>query len=283
LFIAAGVSQSVFIRALSPLPSPNNPGISTGAIPAFFQSLQAGDPTGAILLLASVLATVAVFVIAVYMQAMKIEIPLSFGRVRGQGIRWPLSFNYTSNIPVILVSALFANVNLWAQLLQQKGWPLLGTLVNGVPSSGLVRWISPINLIEKLLTGSVLGTDLIQSGVYLLALVVGCVVFSYLWVQTAGMDAKSQAQQIMNSGLQIPGFRRDERVLERILERYIGPITIMGGISIGLLAGLADLGGSLTNGTALLLTVMIIYRLYEDIARQHMMDMNPMLRKFMTK
>ncbi|MDP6294236.1 MAG: preprotein translocase subunit SecY, partial [Candidatus Woesearchaeota archaeon] len=182
LFIAAGVSQSVFIRALSPLPSPNNPGISTGAIPAFFQSLQAGDPTGAILLLASVLATVAVFVIAVYMQAMKIEIPLSFGRVRGQGIRWPLSFNYTSNIPVILVSALFANVNLWAQLLQQKGWPLLGTLVNGVPSSGLVRWISPINLIEKLLTGSVLGTDLIQSGVYLLALVVGCVVFSYLWV-----------------------------------------------------------------------------------------------------
>tara|TARA_B100001964_G_C14011233_1_gene499430 strand:- start:168 stop:821 length:654 start_codon:yes stop_codon:yes gene_type:complete len=217
------------------------------------------------------------------MQAMKIEIPLSFGRVRGQGIRWPLSFNYTSNIPVILVSALFANVNLWAQLLQQKGWPLLGTLVNGVPSSGLVRWISPINLIEKLLTGSVLGTDLIQSGVYLLALVVGCVVFSYLWVQTAGMDAKSQAQQIMNSGLQIPGFRRDERVLERILERYIGPITIMGGISIGLLAGLADLGGSLTNGTALLLTVMIIYRLYEDIARQHMMDMNPMLRKFMTK
>jgi preprotein translocase subunit SecY len=26
---------------------------------------------------------------------------------------------------------------------------------------------------------------------------------------------------------------------------------------------------------------MIVYRLYEDIARQHMMDMNPMLRKFM--
>jgi len=26
---------------------------------------------------------------------------------------------------------------------------------------------------------------------------------------------------------------------------------------------------------------MIIYRLYEEIAKQHMMDMNPMLRKFM--
>jgi len=38
---------------------------------------------------------------------------------------------------------------------------------------------------------------------------------------------------------------------------------------------------ALTNGTGLLLTVMIIYKLYEDIARQHMMDMNPLLRKFM--
>ncbi|MEM4247488.1 MAG: preprotein translocase subunit SecY, partial [Candidatus Woesearchaeota archaeon] len=44
LFIAAGVSQSVFIRALSPLPSPNNPEIMTGAIPALFQSLARGDP-----------------------------------------------------------------------------------------------------------------------------------------------------------------------------------------------------------------------------------------------
>jgi len=36
------------------------------------------------------------------------------------------------------------------------------------------------------------------------------------------------------------------------------------------------------NGTGLLLTVMIVYRLYEDIAQQHMMDMNPAMRKFMS-
>ena len=39
------------------------------------------------------------------------------------------------------------------------------------------------------------------------------------------------------------------------------------------------LGGYIPG--AFLLTVMIIYRLYEDIAKQHMMDMNPMMRKFM--
>jgi len=95
------------------------------------------------------------------------------------------------------------------------------------------------------------------------------------------MDAKSQAKQMLSSGLQIPGFRRDERVLERLLNRYIGPLTIMGAITVGALAALADLTGALSRGTGILLTVMIVYKLYEEIAKQHMMDMNPAMRNFM--
>ena len=59
------------------------------------------------------------------------------------------------------------------------------------------------------------------------------------------------------------------------------PLTVMGALAVGLLAAGADLMSALTSGTSLLLAVMIIYRLYEDIAKQHMMDMNPMMRKFM--
>ena len=111
-------------------------------------------------------------------------------------------------------------------------------------------------------------------------MIAGSIVFSIFWVQTAGMDARSQAQQIMKSGLQIPGFRKDQRILERLLNRYIWPLTIMGGAAVGFLASFADLTGALSRGTGILLTVMIVYRLYEDIARQHMLDMHPMLRKF---
>ena len=105
--------------------------------------------------------------------------------------------------------------------------------------------------------------------------------FSIFWMQTANMDARSQADQIMASGLQIPGFRRDPRVLESILKRYIWPLTILGGAAVGFLAALADLTGALSRGTGILLAVMIVYRLYEDIAKQHMMDMHPLMRKFM--
>jgi len=68
--------------------------------------------------------------------------------------------------------------------------------------------------------------------------------------------------------------------MENLLKRYIGPLTIMGAMTIGFLAGFADISGALTNGTGLLLTVMIIYRLYEEIAKQHMYDMHPAMRKF---
>jgi preprotein translocase subunit SecY len=56
----------------------------------------------------------------------------------------------------------------------------------------------------------------------------------------------------------------------------------MGGLTIGLVAGFADLTGAIGSGTGLLLSVMIIYKLYEDIAKQHLYEMNPMMRKFMT-
>ena len=289
LFIAANVSKSLFIRAFNWLPPQGGTAgatYSSGAVPQFFQSLIVGDVTTALIAISAILSTLLVFVIAVYAQSMKVEIPLSFGMIRGHGIRWPLSFVYTSNIPVILVAALNANFQLWGRLLQNIGHPLLGTFSksSGQPISGFVYWLQGPHLITNILeqhTVFIGGSAYLQAIVYVLFFVIGSVIFSIFWVQTAGMDAKSQAQQMISSGLQIPGFRKDERVLERLLNRYIWPLTIMGGMTVGFLAAFADLTGALTSGTGLLLTVMIVYRLYEDIAKQHMMDMNPMMRKFM--
>lgn len=281
LFIAAGVAQQIFIRAFNFLPSPNNPDIAAGAIPALFQSLGQGEMTTAMLQLAAVVSTIVVFAICVYGQSMKVEIPLSFGRVRGYSMRWPLNFFYTSNIPVILMAALMANLQLSATLLEKWGFPVLGTFSGQTPISGLVFWLNAPDVVQNIIKGSFSLTMLGQTIVYVLVFVIGSVIFGIFWMQTANMDAASQAKQILASGLQIQGFRRDERVLERILNRYIWPLTVMGGAGVGLLAALADLTGALSRGTGILLTVMIIYKLYEDIAKQHMMDMHPALKKFM--
>ena len=289
LFIVAGVSKSIFIQAFNWLPGPSGlAGItySAGAVPALFQSLTAGDPTTAAIMFATLVSTALVFAIAVYAQAMKIEIPLSFGMVRGHGVRWPLSFFYTSVIPVILVSALIANFQLLGRFLQNAGIPFLGRFseLSGQPISGFVYWLQGPNLLRSVIEQHTIFIGFapyLQSLVYLSFLMLGAMIFSIFWMQTAGMDARSQAKQMMSSGLQIPGFRRDERVLERLLNRYIWPLTIMGGLAIGFLAGIADITGTLSSGTGILLAVMIVYKLYEEVSKQHMMDMNPMMRKFM--
>ncbi len=279
LFIAGGVAQQIFVRAFNPLPSPTNPDVPVGAIPFLFKALGIGDITGAAISVATIAITILVFLVAVYAQAMKVEIPLSFGRVRGFGMRWPLKFIYTSNIPVILIAALMANIQLWARLLENAGRPILGTFSGNAPASGLVFWMNPPNVLSALITGSATSTMVFQALTYTGLMIFGAILFSVMWVKTSNMDAAAQAKQILASGLQIPGFRRDPRVLESILNRYIPGLTVMGGALVGLLAAFADLGDALSRGTGILLAVMIVYKLYEDIAKQHAFEMHPALKK----
>jgi preprotein translocase subunit SecY len=285
LFIAAGVSKEMIVRLLSPLDSSGGFAFTSGLAPVgklldVFYSFIGGNFTQAAASLLVIATTIVVFVIAVYAQSMKVELPLSFGRIRGHGIRWPLAFIYTSNIPVILTAALLANVQLWVRLLNSKGINFLGTITS-TGSTGFVSLVQPVNIVNSIATGGLDWAGVVpRIIVFTLFMLGGSILFSVFWVKTAGMDARSQAKQIMSSGLQIPGFRRDERVVESLLDRYIPALTVMGAIAVGFLAAFADIMGALTSGTGLLLTVMIVYKLYEEIAQQHAVDMNPMLRRF---
>ncbi|MFT7615449.1 MAG: preprotein translocase subunit SecY [Candidatus Woesearchaeota archaeon] len=276
LMIAAGVAKSLFIQTLSFFPNPQNPEYMVGAIPSAIQALARADIAIFRESIVAIIATIFIFLLVVFFQSMKVEIPLSFGRVRGYGIRWPLNFLYTSVIPVLLIAALLANIQIGLSLLESKmGWVAAGSLAGWFTAPSLVLDIARTGTLS-------LGwLEYVQAIVYVIILMIGALVFSFFWMQTSGMDAHSQAKQIMASGLQIPGFRKDPRIMEHVLNRYIIPLTVMGGLTIGFLAGFADVIGSLTQGTALLLAVMIVYKFYEDVAKSHMMDMNPMMRKFM--
>jgi len=284
LFIAAGVGWRLitglfgFIGAAGTISA-------VGAVPVFFTSLfgTASDPIAAMKAFVTVLATAIVFLIIVWAQSLKIEIPLSYDRLRGYNVKWPLAFFYASNIPVILTGAFIANLQLFGSMFQN--WlghaTILGNFQNGQAVSGLGFWLGSTNVVGSLLDGSFRFLYLGQAVTHILIFVIFSAVFSVFWVKTSGMDAQAQARNIIKSGLQIPGFRKDERILETILARYVMPLTIMGGIAVGLLASLSDIMGTITGGTSLLLGVMIIYQFYQNIAQQHAMDMHPAMRKMM--
>jgi len=117
--------------------------------------------------------------------------------------------------------------------------------------------------------------------VYTLVFLACCVLFGVFWVMMGSQDPESVADQMERSGLQIPGFRADKRVIQKVLERYIPQLTVVSSIFVGLLAVSADLTGALGTGTGILLTVGILHRMYEQLKQEQLNELNPALRKFM--
>ena len=281
MFIAAGVSRTIFTALFQFV---NSQGViePSGRVLVLITSIIGNNIQGATLAAASIAISIVIFLVVVWTQSLKVEIPLSYERLRGYGLKWPLAFFYTSVLPVILVSALAANIQLFGGLLQNwLGHPtILGGFNNGVPQSGFSYWIHQINILGLIISPSSFQWIMILQVIgHISFYVFFSTLFAIFWVKTSGMDAQTQAKNIMSSGLTIPGFRKDERILESVLERYIMPLTIMGGAAIGLLASLSDILGAVVGGTSILLVIMVMYQFYQSIAQQHAVDMYPALKK----
>ncbi|OQD59077.1 protein translocase, subunit SecY [Methanobrevibacter arboriphilus JCM 13429 = DSM 1125] len=279
LFIAAGVSEAIVVGTFNFLPTKASPGVMPGMIPKFIQSITSGSPDPTILI--PLIATIGVFLVAVYGESMRVEIPISHGQVKGHGrirgsvAKYPLKFIYASNMPVILTSALLVNVSLMASVFQKLGFPILGQVEGGKAISGLAYYLTTPSSL------GVVFTDPLKVLIYGVFFIGFCILFSWLWVEMSGLNAKEISKQLYNSGIQIPGFRSSKRQLYKILNKYIPALTVLGGVFVGLLAFGADLTQAVGGGTGVLLTVGIVYKLYEEIAQEQLMDMHPMLRKFL--
>ena len=276
LFIAAGVCQAIIVGTFSFLTGSD--GLLAGILPKFIQLASGGTYDFSILI--PLIATIIVFMVVLYGEAMRVEIPISHGSVRGHGRirgsvgKYPLKFVYSSNMPVILTSALLVNVTLFANIFQKIGFPILGHLKNGKAVDGIAWLLSTPSL-------SMFITEPLHVLVYAVFFIACCMLFSYLWVEISGLNAKKISEQLYNSGIQIPGFRSSKRQLYKILKKYIPALTILSGIYVGLIAFLADLTGALGGGTGVLLTVGILHKLYEEMAEEQLMSANPLLRKFL--
>ncbi|MCX6777440.1 MAG: preprotein translocase subunit SecY [Candidatus Micrarchaeota archaeon] len=298
LFIAAGVSLSVFQGLLSLI---TGWGLADPSRSVLNQLSEGGADalSRAVLALLPFIFTVVVFLVVTYAEGMKVEIPLSLERARGFGGRYPIKFLYVSNIPVILASALLLNLQLWARIFIGRSLEILGVDIipyiavvgqDGRITDGVLYFLSPL-YYNPISIGYDVYLSLLSAPTpffnipeyfhiltYTTFLVVLCVVFGKFWIETTGMAAKDVAAQLQKSGLQIPGFRRDPRVVEKILDKYIPTITLLGSAFVGLLAAFADLTGALGTGTGILLTVGILHKMYEDLNTQRMFDMYPQLK-----
>lgn len=292
LFIMAGVAQNIFWQTFSP-PT----GLFYGSLQAYLsgaQSLQqwiVGSASGAYPSLIGFIATIIVFLVIIYLQGIRVELPMSYAGYKGFRSRYPIKLLYVSNLPVIFASALFANVYFFTQLLwSTQGQPAPGTnwffqivgdynknATSGqiTPVGGIAYYVTPPNGLQHV------ALDPLRAAGYLVIVVAFCAVFSLIWLEVGGLGPNKVAKQLMDSGMQIPGYRRSGRPIEQILKRYIPVVTVLGGIIVGLVASLSDFFGVFGSGTGILLSVGIIYQYYELLMRERAAEMFPAFRRIL--
>jgi preprotein translocase subunit SecY/protein transport protein SEC61 subunit alpha len=292
LFIMAGVAQQIFWSSFAP-PT----GLFVGALTLVLTGTQSISwwifGGGAYPSFIGFVATIAAFLIIIYMEGIRVELPLSYAGYKGFRSRYPIKLLYVSNLPVIFASALFANVQLFAQLLwnnynqsNANFWlNLLGryqwvTPANSTQSSlepigGLVYYVTPPRSL-----GDVAGDPYRALG-YLLILTVFCIIFSLTWIEVGGLGPSTVAKQLVDSGMEIPGYRRSGKAIESILKRYIPVVTVVGGIIVALVAGISDFFGVFGSGMGILLSVGIIYQYYEILMQERASEMYPAFRRIL--
>ena len=129
-----------------------------------------------------------------------------------------------------------------------------------------------------MIKGDVEGNPWVHGIIYLIIFLFLCIKLGQVWVEVSGLGPAEIAGQIVDSKMQIKGFRKSDAVIEKILEQYIPTLTILCGGIIALLSFGADFLGALSSGTGLLLMVGIIQNYAETISKEAAAEQYPAMR-----
>jgi len=292
LFIATNICEAVVWKAFSP--TTINTGRGTefeGAILALFHLLLTRrDKTRALKEaffrtnlpnLSNLLATGLVFLVVIYFQGFRVDLPVKYSQYRGQQGTYPIKLFYTSNIPIILQTALVSNLYFFSQLLYKRfhsnilvqllgRWQEMeGAGGHSVPVGGLAYYVSPPNSLAEILY------DPVHAVIYFAFILLACALFSKTWIEISGQSPRDVAKQFNDQGMTIKGYRAESTLT--VLKRYIPIAAAFGGMCIGALTVVADFMGAIGSGTGILLAVTIIFQYFEMFAKEQAKEQGAMV------
>ncbi|KAK8984607.1 hypothetical protein V6N11_047828 [Hibiscus sabdariffa] len=214
----------------------------------------------------NLLAIVLIFLLAIYFQGFHVVLPVTSKNARGQQGSYPIKLFYTSNMPIILQSALVSNLYFISQLLYRMCSGnffvnLLGKWKESeysggqfIPVGGLAYYVTaPASLAD-------MAANPFHALFYLVFMLSACALFSKTWIEVSDSSAKDEQQMVM------PGHRDSN--LHKELNRYIPTAAAFGVMCIGALTVIADFMGAIGSGTGILLAVTIIYQYFETFEKE---------------
>ena len=282
LFIATNICENIVWKAFSP--TTYNTGRGTefeGAVIALFHLLfTRADKTRALKEafyrsnlpnITNLVATLIVFLVVIYLQGFRVEIPVKSARFRGQQGTYPIKLFYTSNMPIMLQSILVSQVYLISQFLYSKFprnlfvrllgvWEPFEGSSQFVATSGLAYYVSPPHGIYDALK------DPIHFIIYVSFVLTASALFAKAWIEVSGSSPKDVAKMLKDQQMIMRGHREGSMYKE--LKRIIPVAAYLGGLLVGALTVAADLMGAIGSGTGILLAVSIIYQYFEMFVKE---------------
>merc|ERR1719456_1588561 len=282
LFIATNICENIVWKALSPTTVNAGRGVEfEGAVVALFHLLVSKSDKVMALKeafyrqnapnITSLFATVLVFFVVIYFQGFRVDLAVKYEKIRGQMGTYPIKLFYTSNIPIILQTALVSNLYFFSQLLYKRfksnmlvnllgQWQDVDYSGQSIPVGGIAYYISPPHSFSDV------WDDPIHVIFYIAFVLISCALFSKTWIEVSGSSARDVAKQLKEQQMMMPGYRDSE--LPKVLNRYIPTAAAFGGACIGALTILADFLGAIGSGTGILLAVTIIYQYFETVYKE---------------
>jgi len=284
LFIATNICENIVWAAFSPTTMNTGKGTEfEGAVVALFHLLfTRSGKVGALKEafyrsnapnITSLFATVLVFFVVIWFQGFRVEVPITHHKQSGNAGSYPIKLFYTSNMPIILQSALVSNLYFFSQLLYKrfKGnllvdllgqWQEVDYSGQSIPAGGIVYYISPLKSFSDI------WSDPIHAVFYVAFVVLSCALFSKTWIDVSGASSYDEAKKLYDQGLTITGYRYELKSIKDRLDRYIPTAASLGGACIGALTVIADFLGAIGSGTGILLAVTIIYQYFEIVYKE---------------
>merc|ERR1712232_1119266 len=281
LFIATNICENIVWKSFSPTTMNTGKGTEfEGAIVACFHFMASrGDKIMALKEafyrqsapnLTNLFATVLVFLIVIYFQGFRVDLAVKYQKIRGQQGNYPIKLFYTSNIPIILQTALVSNMYFFSQLLYRRFKSnmlvnLLGQWQDtdggsSIPVGGLAYYMSPPTSFSSI------WEDPIHALFYVAFVLLSCALFSKTWIEVSGSSSRDVAKQLRDQQMMFKGHR--EQSLLHTLDMYIPTAAAFGGMCIGMLTIVADFLGAIGSGTGILLAVTIIYQYFEMMYKE---------------
>jgi len=207
----------------------------------------------------------------IYFQGFRVDLAVKYQKIRGQQASYPIKLFYTSNIPIILQTALVSNLYFFSQLLYKRfksnmlvnllgQWQEVDFSGQSIPVGGIAYYISPPHSFMDI------WEDPIHAILYIIFVLTSCALFSRTWIDVSGSSARDVAKQLKDQQMMMPGYRDSD--LPRVLNRYIPTAAAFGGACIGGLTIIADFLGAIGSGTGILLAVTIIYQYFEMVYKE---------------